>query len=107
MACQCRLNSVQNFLWRLKGIEYLLYRDDEDDCAKIFEDYRNNCPFKNLIAEMENINLPYGELAKLLDISTGSVSLKMRNKIHFMDPEKNKLAEIFGKPIEYLLKCDE
>ena len=56
---------------------------------------------------MENINLPYGELAKLLDISTGSVSLKMRNKIHFMDPEKNKLAEIFGKPIEYLLKCDE
>lgn len=56
---------------------------------------------------MDNRNLSYVELAKLLGISSGSVSLKMRGKIRFMDSEKNKLAEIFGKPIEYLLKCDE
>ena len=60
-----------------------------------------------MIAEMGNRNLSYVELAKLLGISSGSVSLKMRGKIRFMDSEKNKLTEIFGKPIEYLLKCDE
>ena len=90
-----------------KPIEYLLYRDDEGDCAEIFEDYRNNCPFKNLIAEIGNQNLSYKELAKLLNISIGSVSLKMRSKICFMDSEKKKLAEIFGKPIEFLLAREE
>lgn len=88
-----------------KPAEYLLQRDEE--CIlKPVTDTRKS-PFKNLIAEMDARQLSYPALAELIGSTKQSASKKIRGERSFKESEKNKLAEIFGKPIEYLLKRDE
>ena len=87
-----------------KPIEYLLQRDDG---LAVTLSKRSVSPFNNLMIEMEKHQLTYTALAKLLGISISSLSMKMNNKQIFTERNKKKLAEIFGKPIEYLLQRDD
>ena len=85
-----------------KPAEYLLYRD-ETICLQPVTDRRKS-PYKNLIAEMDARNMSYPMLAELLGSSRQSVFKKMRGERTFKNSEKNRLVEIFNKPIEYLLQ---
>ena len=85
-------------------IEYLLQRDDGAEATL------SNCgvsPYKNLTAELELRKMSYTALAKLMGLGLASVSNKMRGKTRFTEKDKKKLAEIFGKPVEYLLQRDD
>lgn len=76
-------------------------------CAKISTAKRNNSPFKILIYELELRCMPYCRLAELMGLSRQSVCAKMCVKQKFTEKDKKKLAEIFGKPAEYLLQRDD
>ena len=67
---------------------------------------RGKSLFPNLIFEMNARGIIYPVLANLLGISLTSLSMKMRGGRNFTDKDKNKLVEIFGKTIEYLLARD-
>lgn len=75
--------------------------------AKLSAINRGNSPFKNLLQELDSNNLSYVALAKLMELPRTSLSYRMRGERNFNDSDKAKLVEIFGKPIEYLLKRDE
>lgn len=68
---------------------------------------RNDSQFKNLISEIDANNLTYAALAKLMSLSKSTVSGKMRGDRNFTERDKIKLAEIFGKPVEYLFQRTE
>ena len=87
-----------------KPIEYLLKRDDGLEATL---SNRGVSPYKNLVAELEVLNMSYTSLAKIMGLGVVSVSNKMRGKTRFTDSDKKKLAEIFGKPVEYLLQRDD
>jgi len=83
-----------------KPAEYLLQRDDGKNAVS----GRYKTPYKNLLAEMEKKKLSYSKIADLLGYNGhDSISLKMRCKQNFTERDKAKLAEIFGKPIDYLM----
>ncbi len=88
-----------------KSIEYLLELD-ESFCAED-SPHRRPSPFKNLIAELEAHQMTYTELARLMDSDSSSISRKIRGLRGLNDKEKNRLVEIFDKPIEYLLQRDD
>lgn len=73
-------------------------------CANISAGQRGNSPFKNLTAEIDKMKLAYTSLAKLLGLTHQTISLKIRGQQNFTDKDKVKLADIFGKPIEYLME---
>ena len=73
-------------------------------CANISVAKRTYSPYKNLVAELDARQMSYAALAKLLGLSAGKVSMKMRCERNFTAKDKAKLVEIFGKPIEYLLE---
>lgn len=85
-------------------IEYLLQRDDGLEATL---SNRGISPYKNLIAEMELQKMTYTSLAKLMELGVVSVSNKMHGKTRFTKKDKKKLAEIFGKPINYLINRNE
>lgn len=95
--------------------EYLLERDDglspitseAERCKKISARVRHNSPFKNLLREMEKRNLLYADLSKLLGLSNGTLSEKMKGTVKFTSKDIYKLVEIFGKPAEILLERDD
>ncbi len=66
---------------------------------------RGETPFKNLLCEMDNKNLSFRGLAKLLGLS--SLSDKIYGKQNFTEEQVAKLVEIFSKPAEYLMQRDE
>ena len=76
-------------------------------CTNISVANRAYSPFKNLLAELDARQMSYAALAKLLGLSAGKVSMRMREQRNFTERDKVKLVEIFGKPIEYLLERDE
>ncbi len=76
-----------------------------EHCKKLSTLYRGDSPYKNLIPELDDFNLSYAALAKLLGLK--AISAKMRGKENFTERDKVKLVEIFGKPIEYLLERSE
>lgn len=63
---------------------------------------RGKSLFPNLISEMDVRGIIYPAMAKLLDMSLTAFSMKMRGERNFTDKNKEKSAEFFGKPIEYL-----
>jgi len=75
--------------------------------AKIATTVHSKSLFKNLVAELDARQISYKALSELMDMEKSYISRRMRGKQNFTDEDKNKLAEIFGKPIEYLLKRDE
>ena len=89
-----------------KPIDYLFHRDDEGGYVKSSSKNRGKSPYKNLKAELETRQLPYSEVANLMGMDKNSFARKMRGVRSFMDKDKKKLAEIFGKPIEYLFERD-
>lgn len=89
-----------------KPIEYLFERD-ESDCAKPPTPHRCESPYPNLIHELGARQLSYGALARLMDWDKNSFARKMRGDRSFMYKEKNKLAEFFDKPVEYLFARNE
>ena len=74
----------------------LLAELSEAPCAK--------SPYKNLIAELAARNITYRQFAELMGLKMSSIVRKMRGERNFTVKDKAKLVEIFGKPIEYLLK---
>ncbi|MBR3745494.1 MAG: GIY-YIG nuclease family protein [Selenomonadaceae bacterium] len=78
-----------------------------EHCAKMSMTLRAYSPYKNLLAELDARQMSYAALAKLMSLHYMTISGKMRDKCNFTERDKVKLAEIFGKPIEYLLARDE
>ena len=75
-----------------------------ETCVKISATLRKESPYKNLLAEMDARQITYHGLATLLGLSGHvSVSRKMRGERNFTAEQIAKLAEIFGKPAEYLM----
>ena len=95
--------------------EYLLERDDGlpatiskmERNAKASAIRRFDSPYKNLITELDDYNFSYSELAKLIGLSFGTVSDKMRGERKFTSRDIAKLVKIFGKPADYLLARDD
>ena len=88
-----------------KPAEYLFQRD-ENFCFKPVTDCRKS-PYKNLIAELDARQLSYPAIAEIIGSTKQSFCKKIRGERSFKDSDKKKLAEIFGKPIEYLLQRDD
>ena len=86
------------------SIDYLLQRDDG---LEAILSNRGVSPYKNLVAELESRNMSYTALAKFMGLGVVSISNKMRGKTRFSNKDKNRLVEIFNKPIEYLLQRDD
>lgn len=84
--------------------EYLLARDDGQIMVP---SNRGKTPFKNLAKELQQQNISYTDLGKLLGLSHESISEKMRCKKNFTDAQWQKLSEILGKPAEYLMQRDD
>lgn len=85
----------------------LVATSEKERRAKLSLANRHNSKFKILIAEMDNRQLSYTDLAKLMDLSRQTVSDKMIGRRNFTERDKAKLVEIFNKPIEYLLYKEE
>ena len=88
-----------------KSAEYLFHTDGD----KIYTPTpkRKTSPYPNLIHELDSRQLSYAKLAELMDSDKNTVARKMRGDRSFMQREKEKLAEIFDKPIEYLFARDK
>lgn len=85
-------------------VEYLLYREIPPRPPKM---RKKTSPYKNLIAEMDDRQLSYVALEKLMGLPKNTLSPKMRGERSFTDEDKIKLIELFQKPIEYLLARDD
>ncbi|MGI6735656.1 MAG: helix-turn-helix domain-containing protein [Bacilli bacterium] len=59
---------------------------------------------KNIRAQMLFKNMTNQDLAKLLGISTVSVSFKLNKKRDFTQTELDKMANHFGVSVDYLLE---
>ena len=98
-----------------KPAEYLMFRSDSLPAitskavknAKISAAHRQDTTFKNLVCEIDKHKLSYRTLEKLLGLSTGCISMKMRGERKFTARDITKLVEIFGKPAEYLMARDD
>ena len=86
-----------------KPVDYLLERDDGKNAMS--KHYKTS--FKNLLVEMDKRKLSYSALAKLLGLKMATVSAKMHGLRKFTAKDIAKLVEIFGKPADYLMKCDD
>ena len=76
----------------------------EERCKNISVARRSKILFKNLSDTINEQNLSYRKLAKILNLSHSSISMKMTGKRKFTDKDIAKLVEFFGKPAEYLMK---
>ena len=87
--------------------EEYLFQCDEEFCVRPPTPKRVNSPYQNLIKELDSRQLSYAKLAELMGAEKNSIARKMRGDRSFMEREKEKLSEIFGKPVEYLMARDE
>lgn len=71
--------------------------------AKISAAKRKGSVFKNLLTAMDEHQLTYASLAKLLNISTSVVSAKMLGERNFTAKDVFKLVKIFELPAEHLM----
>lgn len=78
-----------------------------ETCSKMSITQRKESPFKNLIEELDRCQFSYAALAKLMNSTQSKVSLKIRGERNFTETEWAKLAEIFGKPVDYLMVRDD
>jgi len=78
-----------------------------EHCAKISSGKRKKSFYKNLLSELDEHKMSYHSLATLMDLSYVTISDKMRGVYNFTERDRDKLEEIFGKPIEYLLARDD
>ena len=76
----------------------------EERCKNISVARRGKILFRNLSDTINEQNLSYRKLAKILNLSHSSISMKMTGKRKFTDKDIAKLVEFFGKPAEYLMK---
>lgn len=88
-----------------KPAAYLFERDENFSFEPATD--RRKSPYKNLIAELDTRGFSFPKVAELIGSSKSSIYKKMRGERNFKDSEKKKLAEILGKPIEYLLQRSE
>ena len=80
----------------------------DETIQKISETQRAYCPYKNLLAAMDEIGIvSYAALAERMEISLPNISRKMSGKVPFTDEDKVKLVAIFNKPIDYLLERED
>mgnify|MGYP002860339754 CR=1 FL=1 len=75
-------------------------------CSELSIKKRKESPYKNLLAEMDKLQMSYHALAKLLGVTQSAVSRKILCDNNFSDNDNAKLEEIFGLPAEYLLYCE-
>ena len=75
--------------------------------TNIVKAQRGDSPYKNLLSELDTRHLSYKRLAKLFGVASQNISRKMLGQRNFTARDKAKLAEIFGKPIEYLMFKEE
>ncbi len=68
---------------------------------------RGNTPYKNLRVEMDNQQISYRNLAKLLGVSQANISRKISGLRKFTNKDVARLVEIFNKPVAYLLARDD
>ena len=79
-----------------------------ETCFTISAKQRADSPFKNLLREIDNHKFTYAALSRLMGFkSMSSVTDKMHSKKNFTKRDREKLVEIFDKPIEYLLARDD
>ena len=64
---------------------------------------RGYTPYKNLSNALTEQKISYRGLAKLMGVSHPIISIKMTGKRNFTAEDISKLAEILGKPAEYLM----
>ena len=74
--------------------------------AKISATERGNNPFKNLLHELEERQLSYKALSKLIEMPLSSLSYKMQGVRKFTEADRVKLEEFFGKSADYLFECN-
>ena len=75
--------------------------------VKFSVSHRDETPYKNLISEMDKRQLTYTSLAKLMNLSQPALSMKLNDKLPWMEADIAKLVEIFELPAEYLLARDD
>ena len=78
-----------------------------ETCLKISVPQRKESPFKNLAKEIRLCQFTYVMLATLMNSTRNVISDKMQGKRNFSATEWIKLAEIFGKPADYLMVRDD
>lgn len=71
---------------------------------KLSLSHRRNTPYKNLLNEMDKRKITYFELAKLLGLSSVTISNKMHGRNRFTAKDIIKIAEFFDLPAEYLME---
>ena len=74
----------------------------EKACLELSVSHRKETPYQNLLIEMDKRNMTYSATAKILGITQGAFSMKMRDLQYFMDKDADKLVAFFDKPAEYL-----
>ncbi|MBQ3336035.1 MAG: helix-turn-helix domain-containing protein [Selenomonadaceae bacterium] len=78
-----------------------------ENCLVLSEKHRGESPYKNLLIEMERLQLTYSALAERMGLTQPALSMKMRDMRFFTEKDAEKLVEIFNRPIEYLLQRDD
>ena len=78
-----------------------------ETCLKISVPQRKESPFKNLAKEICQSKFTYGMLSKRMNTTQYAISSKMLGRRNFTETEWAKLAEIFGKPVDYLMVRDD
>ena len=79
----------------------------QEECARRSVKKRGKSPYKNLIAELDAHQFSYKELERRMGVAKGTIARKIRGEYNFSEEDKEKLVEIFNKPIEYLLARSE
>ncbi|MBE8949754.1 MAG: helix-turn-helix domain-containing protein [Quinella sp. 3Q1] len=76
-------------------------------CLVFSEKHRGETPYKNLLKEMERLQLTYTALAERMGLTQPALSMKIRDKLSFTEKDAENLVIIFDRPIEYLLQRDD
>ena len=83
---------------------FLGHHHTEKSRLELSVSHRKETPYQNLLIEMGKRNMTYTAMAKVLEMTQGAFSIKMRDMQYFMDKDTFKLVEFFGLPVEYLLE---
>ena len=78
-----------------------------ESCVKMADAKRAETPYQNLLKAIVEYPLSYGKLAKLMNSTQASISMKMRELRQFSEDDVAKIVEIFGLPAEYLMARDD
>lgn len=73
-----------------------------ESTIKMADAKRADTPYQNLLNAMLERQLSYGAFAKLVGMTQGALSMKMRDKLQFTESDVDKFVAFFDKPAEYL-----